>query len=116
MNRKPSSKEKTMKRKPSRSERLRDTVARADQQDEMRRNQIGNQMKAIENLLSLIRAMSAFIEEAGQTEAWEAYRNHASSEPCYICGRQDNHFGVPHSQATNDGRTRADVKSEDGET
>lgn len=28
--------------------------------------------------------------------------------PCYICGDADDHDGVPHSVATQDGRSRAD--------
>ncbi len=56
--------------------------------------------------------MEIFIEEQDLTDAWTAYRDHVSEEPCYICKRPDNHFGIPHSEAVGDTKTRAEVDAE----
>ena len=77
--------------------------------DARRRQQIANQVESINGLLVLVRAMTEFIDQEGLSEAWTAYRAHVSSEPCYICQRPDNHFGIPHSEAMHDNLTRADA-------
>lgn len=45
------------------------------------------------------------------TSAWmdEQFRKDG---PCFICGHEFDHYGVEHSIATGDGRTRADVQRE----
>lgn len=98
-----------MKRKLTTKQRLNDHARRAAELDERRQVQVGQQLTTINRLLLLHKAVETFLHETDQHEAWQAYLGHVTAEPCYICGDHMNHYGVAHSDATGDKRTRADV-------
>jgi hypothetical protein len=105
-----------VKKKQTRSERLRATMIRAGEVDARRQDQISNQIKSIERLVAAVGLQGEFIRDSGLEDEWQAFYlaavEHRTAEPCYICGQADNHLGVPHGLITGDGRTRADADKE----
>lgn len=89
--------------------------------DSRRQHQIRNQVEAINRLM----AGGTYDEEMAKLHLMLAGAQHyveflhellrenniatPAAESCGICGNPVDHFGVPHSVATGDGRTRADV-------
>lgn len=94
---------------------MKKVLAEAAALDTRRQEQIQNQINSINRLLAVNTALQSFIDGQGLTEVWTEYRqeyldlvtDHAG--PCGICGAPNDHLGLPHSLATGDGRTRADV-------
>jgi hypothetical protein len=87
----------------------------AHELDERRQKQIGLQIDAINRLMYVNSGLMLFLYDEGLEDKWAAKRediierltDHAG--PCGICGAPNDHLGVPHSVATGDGRTRADI-------
>lgn len=101
-----------MKRKPTTKDRLHEVVRRADEADARNRQVAANQIQTINRMLLLLRATQTFLESIDATKDWEIYLAHVTADACYICGDKMNHYGVPHSEATGDGKTRADVAAD----
>ena len=99
--------------------RLQRMMRNADRLDQRRQQQIGLQLDSINRLMYVNSGLMLFLYENGLEDKWarereqyiERLTDHAG--PCGICGATNDHLGIPHSVATGDGRTRADVADVD---